>query len=164
MKEIAKKLSMKKTFFVTQLESFFSSITQEYQEKFHDLEVSNTLLSEKAEKHEKDIDSLVEIRNNLSIELEANKATIKKLEDELIYTKSVTVDEHNLELIRENNLLKSKLETQKNRNSDDETSLLQQKIVNLQSFIQKGAGAYNQSIMNRKNEDIVKEISDSLKK
>ena len=164
MKEVAKKLSMKKTFFVTQLESFFNTITQEYQEKFNSLEVENRLLIQKTQTQQKDIDSLIEIRNNLSIELEATQVSIKKLEDELKYTKSITVDEHNLELIRENNLLKSKLEISDNQNSDDEVELLKQKIINLQSFIQKGAGAYNQSIMNRKNEEIVKEISDSLKK
>lgn len=78
MKDIAKKLSMKKTFFVTQLESFFSSITQEYQEKFHDLEVKNKLSHDKIQKQQRDIDSLVEIRNNLSIELEAFQVSIKK--------------------------------------------------------------------------------------
>ncbi|HIP02056.1 MAG TPA: hypothetical protein EYG75_00905, partial [Campylobacterales bacterium] len=60
LKEISKKLTMKKTFFVTQLESFFNTISQEYQEIISAKEVENSLLTEKLNKHELDIKNLVE--------------------------------------------------------------------------------------------------------
>ena len=148
---------MKKTFFTTQLESFFSSITQEFSEKINALELEKNILQDKNNKLEIDINALTKIRTKLTNELEDANKEIKELTNELIYTKNVTTDEQNLELIRENNKLKEQIKS-------DDITLLKQKIANLQNFIQKGGSGYNQTLLEQKNEDIVKEINKNLKK
>jgi uncharacterized protein YlxW (UPF0749 family) len=156
MNNITKKLSMKKTFFVTQLENFFTTISSEYQELFNALEIDNQLLIEKNQKQKRDIDNLVKIKDELSQKLQEAKSQIEELENELKHIKSVKSDEQNIELIRENAILKK-------QNSSQEVKELKQKISNLQNFIQKGGSAYNQSISNQNSENIVKEISKTLK-
>jgi uncharacterized protein YlxW (UPF0749 family) len=156
MNNITKKLSMKKTFFVTQLENFFTTISSEYQELFNALEIDNQLLIEKNQKQKRDIDNLVKIKDELSQKLQEAKSQIEELENELKHIKSVKSDEQNIELIRKNAILKK-------QNSSQEVKELKQKISNLQNFIQKGGSAYNQSISNQNSENIVKEISKTLK-
>ena len=150
---------MKKTFFVTQLESFFSSITTEFTQKLNSYEVENKILKQENEKLSYDVKNLVKIKEKLSSQLEEKISELKVLEKELIYVKEISTDEQNLELIRENNKLKSTISTQK-----EELDSLNQKLKNLQSFASKGANPYNQTILDKKNEEIVKEITESLKK
>jgi len=159
MTELAKKLSMKKTFFVTQLESFFSSITSEFQEKLNSLEVENKLLKEQNEKLNYDVKNLVDIKNKLLKEIEETNSEKKSLEDEVITLKTLSNDERNLELLRENNKLKKETIT-----LVEEIEALKQKINNLQTFLQKGAGAYNQSILEQKKEEVIKEITKNITK
>jgi len=159
MTELAKKLSMKKTFFVTQLESFFSSITSEFQEKLNSLEVENKLLKEQNEKLNYDVKNLVDIKNKLLKEIEEINSEKKSLEDEVITLKTLSNDERNLELLRENNKLKKETTT-----LVEEIEALKQKINNLQTFLQKGAGAYNQSILEQKKEEVIKEITKNITK
>ncbi len=159
MEDLTKKLSMKKTFFVTQLESFFSSITTEFTQKLSSYEVENRVLKQENKKLSYDVQNLVKIKESLSKQVEKKTSELKELEKELIYVKEVSSDEQNLELIRENNKLKTTLSTQK-----EELDSLNQKIKTLQNFASKGANPYNQSILNKKNEDIVREITQNLKK
>jgi len=145
MTELAKKLSMKKTFFVTQLESFFSTMTTEFQEKINSLEVENKLLKEQNQKLSYDVDNLVKIKNKLLSEKEEKEHEIKSLQNELDKYKQTTNDERNLELIRENNRLKKEANT-----LTQEVENLKTKITNLQNFLQKGAGAYSENLLNQK--------------
>jgi len=159
MSDITKKLSMKKTFFVTQLESFFASITNEFNQTINDIEVENKLLKQENDKLKYDVENLVKIKENLTKELEEMSFKAKNLEKELVYVKEVNTDEQNLELIRENNKLKKSLEQK-----DEEIESLKTKIKTLQTIAQKGSNPYNQSIIDKKNEEIVKEITQNLRK
>jgi len=159
MEDLTKKLSMKKTFFVTQLESFFSSITTEFTQKLSSYEVENRVLKQENEKLSYDVENLVKIKDSLTNQLEEKILETKELKKELIYVKEVSTDEQNLELIRENNRLKTTISTQQS-----ELDSLNQKIKTLQNFASKGANPYNQSILEKKNEEIVKEITENLKK
>jgi len=158
MTELSKKLSMKKTFFVTQLESFFNTITSEFQERVSSLEIENKLLKEQNEKLNYDVKNLVEIKNRLQMENEDLQADKKHLKDEIESLKTISNDERNITLLRENNKLK--------KESDAlamEVASLKEKINNLQAFVQKG-GAYSQSILEQKKEDVIKEISKNMTK
>jgi hypothetical protein len=157
LKDISKKLTMKKTFFVTQLEGFFNSISQEYQEIIYKLEVENRLLEEKNSKLEKDIANLISIRKNLTKELEIDQ---QRLED-ATNTKAHT---HYNRLLKENEDLKNRLTELTSTDNKDELELLKQKNKNLQHYISKGANAYTQNIMDQKSEDIIKEIQQNLSK
>ena len=159
MEDLTKKLSMKKTFFVTQLESFFSSITTEFTQKLSSYEVENRVLKQENEKLSYDVENLVKIKEKLTLELEEKSSEIDELKRELTFVKEVSTDEQNLELIRENNRLKSTVSSQKK-----ELETLNQKLKNIQNFASKGANPYNQSILDKKNEEIVKEITQNLKK
>jgi FtsZ-binding cell division protein ZapB len=159
MTELAKKLSMKKTFFVTQLESFFSTMTTEFQDKINSLELENKLLKEQNDKLNYDVKNLVEIKNRLLNEIEEFKQEKKSLQDELQSLKVISNDERNLELIRENNKLKNKTNS-----LVEEIESLKQKISNLQTFLQKGAGAYSSSILEQKKEEVIKEITKNISK
>ncbi len=149
MTELSKKLSMKKTFFVTQLESFFSTITSEFQEKLNSLEVENKLLKEQNEKLNYDVKNLVEIKNNFIKTLDEKEKEIKSLQNELKKTKLTSNDDRNLDLIRENNKLKKE-----SVSLVEEINILKQKIGNLQNFLQKGAGAYNDTLLSQKKKKL----------
>ncbi len=157
LKDISKKLTMKKTFFVTQLEGFFNSISQEYQEAIYKLEIENRLLKEKNSKLEKDVNNLISIRKNLTKELEIDQ---QRLED-ATNTKAHT---HYQKLLEENESLKDKISTLEGEKGDSELTILKQKNKNLQNYISKGANAYTQNIMDQKSEDIIKEIQQNLSK
>ena len=150
---------MKKTFFVTQLESFFSTMTTEFQEKVSSLELENKLLKEQNEKLNYDVKNLVDIKNSLLEEIEEFKKERKELQDELQSLKVISNDERNLELIRENNKLKNKTNS-----LVKEIEGLKDKIGNLQTFLQKGAGAYGNSILEQKKEEVIREITRNITK
>jgi len=159
MTELSKKLSMKKTFFVTQLESFFNTISSEFQEKLNSLEVENKLLKEQNEKLSYDVKNLVEIKNKLLNDIEEKNKEIEHLDFELKKLNETTNDDRNIELIRENNRLK------KESNSlMEEVETLKSKINNLQTFLQKGANAYNDTLLNQKKEEVIKEITKNIAK
>ena len=157
LKDISKKLTMKKTFFATQLEGFFNSISQEYQEVIYKLEFENRLLKEKNEKLEKDIANLISIRQNLTKELEIDQQRLK----EATNTKGTTQYK---KLLQENEELKIKLTQLTSIDNKDELEILKQKNKKLQKYISKGANAYTQNIMDQKSEDIIKEIQQNLSK
>ncbi len=148
---------MKKTFFVTQLESFFSSITTEFTQKLSSYEVENKVLKQENEKLKYDVDNLVKIKEELLSQVAQKTSQIDELKKELVYVKEVSTDEQNLELIRENNKLKNTITSQK-----EEIENLNQKLKKLQNFASKGKNPYNQSILEKKNEEIVKEIKGHL--
>ena len=159
MENLTKKLSMKKTFFVTQLESFFSTITSEYNQKLSSYEIENKVLKQENEKLKYDVDNLIKIKNNLTYNAQEQDVTIQDLKNELVYIKEVSTNEQNLELIRENNKLKKLL-----AEKEDEVKESKDKLKSLQNFASKSSNPYNQSILNKKNEEIVKEITESLRK
>ena len=159
MENLTKKLSMKKTFFVTQLESFFSSMTSEFTQKLSSYEIENRVLKQENEKLKYDVENLVKIKNNLTYNMEEQNTTLKELKSELAYVKEVSTNDQNLELIRQNNRLKKTLDAK-----EDELKELKEKLKNFQNFASKGTNPYNQSILNKKNEEIVKEITQSLRK
>jgi len=159
MTDLTKKLSMKKTFFVTQLESFFNTITQEFQEKLQSIEVENKVLKEKNKKLEYDVNNLVEIKNKLLEEIRIIKKSSETISEELRNTKSMNSDEYNLELIRKNNKLKKQIKT-----LTEELENIKKNTISKQSTLSRGAVAYNQNLMQKKNEEIIREITKSLKK
>ena len=161
LKEISKKLTMKKTFFVTQLESFFNTITQEYQEIINAKEVENSLLQEKLNKHEQDIKNLVEIKNRLQKVEEIDKKRIQSLQEEVSRLRQSSDNTYNQNLANENRELKKRVESK-----DDSAELheLRVKVKQLQGFISKGATAYNDNLSNQSSEKLIQEISESLKK
>ncbi|MCH9814493.1 MAG: hypothetical protein K0U47_11200 [Epsilonproteobacteria bacterium] len=161
LKEISKKLTMKKTFFVTQLESFFNSIVQEYQEIINQKEIENSLLQEKIKKLEIDINNLVEIRNKQAktIEIEAKRVT--SLQEEVKTLRQSSNSSYNKSLAQENRELKKQLDSEE---ESEELQELKAKIKQLQSFISKGATAYSENLANQNSEKLIQEINDSLKK
>ncbi len=156
LKDISKKLTMKKTFFVTQLEGFFNAISQEYQDLIHQKEVENSLLEEKILKNEKDIKNLVQIKEELKSELFLKDEYIKNLEKKM----NDSADIRYKKLLKENLHLKEKI----NENDSLEVSRLKQQIKNLQNIIAKGASGYNDTLKERDKEALIKEISKTLKK
>jgi len=134
-------------------------MTTEFQEKINSLEVENKLLKEQNQKLSYDVDNLVKIKNKLLSEKEEKEHEIKSLQNELDKYKQTTNDERNLELIRENNRLKKEANT-----LTQEVENLKTKITNLQNFLQKGAGAYSENLLNQKKEEVIKEITKNITK
>ncbi len=164
LKDISKKLTMKKTFFVTQLEGFFNAISQEYQEIIHQKEIENTTLKEKLTKQEKDINNLVNIKNTLSLELEESKKTIQSLQNKIDNLKNSSQSDLQHKLIVENQTLKQKLEKATQTNPDiQQIQDLKNQIKKLQQIIAKGA-SYNPTLQSQDKEALIEEISKSLKK
>ena len=161
LKEISKKLTMKKTFFVTQLESFFNTITQEYQEIINQKEVELSILQEKCNKQELDIKNLVEIKNKLQKGQEIDKKHILSLQEEVTKHRQSSDNGYNQNLATENRELKKRLES---KDDSGELHELKSKVKQLQGFISKGANAYNDNLANQSSEKLIQEISDSLKK
>jgi len=161
LKEISKKLTMKKTFFVTQLESFFNTITQEYQELINAKELENSILQEKLSKHELDIKNLVEIKYKLQKTEEIDKKRIASLQEEVNRLRLASDNTYNQNLADENRQLKKIVES---KDDSAELNELKAKIKQLQGFISKGANAYNDNLANQSSEKLIQEISKSLKK
>ncbi len=165
LKDISKKLTMKKTFFTTQLEGFFNSITQEYNNLIHELEVEKRLIEEKATKLEKDVENLVSIKKEYAKSSEIDKRRIKELQESLARSRNVGSNAYTETLQNENSTLKKELEALKSNYHDSkEVKELQEKVVKLQGFLTRGANAYTDNIMNDNKENIIREISESLKK
>ena len=165
LKEISKKLTMKKTFFTTQLEGFFNSITQEYQDAIHEIEVEKRVLQEKVIKLEKDVQNLVEIKNKYERTSDIDKRVINDYKDNLANSRELSSSAYSQKLQKENEILKSELEELKKTKSDPkETQELQDKVKELQGYLAKGVSAYNDNIITQKNEELIKEINESLKK
>ncbi len=156
LKDISKKLTMKKTFFVTQLEGFFNAISSEYQELIHQKEVENSLLEEKIAKCEKDIKNLVNIKEELTTKLLEKDDYIKNLENKL----SEPEDTKYKKLLQENLSYKEQLQ----KNSSEEITKLKEQITKLQNIIAKGAHSYNDTLQNQNKEALIEEISKTLKK
>ncbi len=164
LKDISKKLTMKKTFFITQLEGFFNAISQEYQEIIHQKEIENTTLKEKLTKQEKDINNLVNIKNTLSLEIEESKKTIQSLQNQIDNLKNSSQSDLQHKLIVENQTLKQKLEKATQTNPDmKQIQDLQNQIKKLQQIIAKGA-SYNPTLQSQDKEALIEEISKNLKK
>ena len=161
LKDISKKLTMKKTFFVTQLESFFNTISQEYQEVINAKDVENSLLIEKLNKHELDIKNLVEIKNRLQKIEEIDKKHIASLQEEVGRLRQTSDNTYNQNLANENRELKKRVDS---KDDSAELTELRAKVKQLQDFISKGATAYNDNLANQSSEKLIREISKSLKK
>jgi len=165
LKDISKKLTMKKTFFTTQLEGFFNSITQEYNNHIHELEVEKRIIEEKTSKLEKDVENLVAIKKEYEKSSKIDKRRIKELQDSLARSRNVGSNAYTQTLQNENAAYKEELKTLKSDYHDSkEVQELQEKVQKLQGFLNKGANAYQDNIMSEKKENIIKEISESLKK
>jgi DNA repair ATPase RecN len=168
LKEISKKLTMKKTFFTTQLEGFFNSITQEYQDAIHEIELEKRVLQEKVIKLEKDVQNLVEIKNRYEKTRDIDKRLINGYKDNLANSRELSSSAYAQKLQKENEILKSELEELKKiKSAPQETQELQElkeKVKKLQGYLAKGISAYNDSIITQKNEELIKEINESLKK
>jgi predicted RNase H-like nuclease (RuvC/YqgF family) len=152
---------MKKTFFVTQLESFFNSITQEYQEIINSKDVEISIMQEKLNKQEIDIKNLVEIKNSLQKSEDIYKKQIKSLQDEVTKLRQSSDNSYNQNLENENRELKKQI---RSKDNSTEIQSLKQKIKQLQNIIAKGATAYNDNLANQNSEKLIQEISQSLKK
>lgn len=160
LKDISKKLTMKKSFFVTQLEGFFNAITQEYQELIHQKEVENSLLEEKIRKLEKDVENLVAIRHRLNETVASLKAQCTHLEERLETQRAQSDDERYRKLLEENRNLKTQL--RKYEESDIET--LRAQVEKLKNALQKGAGTYQENLASQQTEAMIEAISKTLKK
>jgi len=164
LKDISKKLTMKKTFFTTQLEGFFNSITQEYQDVIHELEVQKRVVEEKVITLEQDVQNLVEIKKKYEKSAEIDKRRIRELQESLATNRDMQSNAYAETLLKENQTLKEKLKSiEDNPPNNTQITELQNKIQKLQAYISKGANAYTDNIMNDKKEHIIKEINDSLK-
>jgi predicted RNase H-like nuclease (RuvC/YqgF family) len=165
LKDISKKLTMKKTFFTTQLEGFFNSITQEYQTLIHELEVEKRVVEERVSKLEKDVENLVEIKKSLEKTNQIDQRRIKELQESLASSRHLGSNAYVETLQEENEQLKNEIQTLKNNQADnEEVEALKEKVQKLQGYISKGANAYNDNLMSETKESIIKEISESLKK
>jgi len=165
LKEISKKLTMKKTFFTTQLDGFFNSITQEYQDAIHQIEVEKRVLQEKVIKLEQDVKNLVEIKNKYERSSSIDKRLINDYKDNLANTKQLSSSAYSQKLQQENQLLKDELEKlKKTQTQPKEVEELKEKVKKLQGYLAKGVSAYNDNIITQKNEELIKEINESLKK
>ncbi len=166
LNEIAKKIALKKTFFMTQLDSFFNMVQNEYQEIIHKQDLELSLLKEKMQKYKQDIENLVKIRDKLSKQITELRAENSRLK--LLLSRKDT-KEINDNLARENSELLKKVESleyELERLAKENRMLMEikDKILNLQSSISKGADSYSQNILQKKSEEIVKEIKEALKK
>ncbi len=165
LKDISKKLTMKKTFFVTQLEGFFNAVSQEYQELIQEKEVENSLLKEQNNELQKDIKNLVAIKQEMLTKLAIEKKHITTLQDSLEKFQDANDETSVQKLLEENKILKAKLTTiQGHESQDQEINILKQKVKKLQGIISKGANAYNNNMTNQNTEAIIEEISKSIKK
>ena len=165
LKDISKKLTMKKTFFTTQLEGFFNSITQEYNNIIHELEVEKRLTEEKATKLEKDVENLVTIKKEYEKSSKIDKRRIKELQESLAKSRNVGSSAYTQTLQNENRTLKKELEALKSDHHDSkEMQVLEEKVQKLQGFLAKGSNPYAENISNENKENIIREISESLKK
>lgn len=165
LKDISKKLTMKKTFFTTQLEGFFNSITQEYTNHIHELEVEKRLIEEKATKLEKDVENLVAIKIEYEKSSQIDKRRIKELQESLASSRNIGSNAYTETLQNENATLKKELESLKSDYHDSqEVKELQDKVQKLQGILSKGANPYQDNLMSEKKDTIIKEISESLKK
>ncbi len=165
LQDISKKLTMKKTFFTTQLEGFFNSITQEYNNLIHELEVEKRLLEEKANKLEKDVQNLVAIKQEYEKNSHIDKRRIKELQESLATSRNLGSNAYTKKLQDENETLKQELKAlQSNHHDSQEVVQLQEKVEKLKNFLAKGANPYQDNLISEKKEDIIKEISASLKK
>jgi len=160
VKDISKKLTMKKSFFVTQLEGFFNAISQEYQELIHQKEVENSLLEEKIQKLEKDIENLVKIRHELTQTIDAQKAEIEHLHKEKFDTKDFTQDDYYKKLLEENRALREQLNTKES----EEVKMLKAQVDKLKAALAKGANSYQETLQSQNKEALIEEISKSLKR
>lgn len=158
LKDISKKLTMKKSFFVTQLEGFFNAISQEYQDLIHQKEVENSLLEERLHKLENDVQNLVQIREELTERLKEKEHYIEKLE----HKKSIadgSEDKHYKKLLEENQRLKEQLR----QNKSEEVDTLKAQIEKLRTLLSKGGNSYQNTLSDQHKEAIIEEISKSLK-
>ena len=146
LKEISKKLTMKKTFFITQLEGFFNAISHEYQEIIHQKELENSILEEKIAKCEKDIKNLVSIKEDLILKISEQDEYIKNLEKRVNQSQNENKGENfNLEHFQE-------------------VEKLKEQIQKLQNIISKGAKSYKDTLHNQNKEALIEEITKTLKK
>ena len=160
LKDISKKLTMKKSFFVTQLEGFFNAITQEYQELIHQKEVENSLLEEKIQKLERDVANLVEIRHSLQDALNQKEAYITKLEQECSRAAEKPGDAHYQRLLEENIALREQLK----KSSSEEVEALRAQLEKMRALLSKGAGSYQDALTEQQKEKLIEEITKNLKK
>ncbi len=164
LKDISKKLTMKKTFFVTQLEGFFNAISHEYQELIHQKEIENAALQEKMTELEKDVKNLVEIKNRLLKEVSIEKEHVNTLQNELKTLQNNNKSDFQHKLIVENQELKKKIDTKEQNESQAATiKSLQEQIKKLQQIISKGS-SYKNTLQDQNQEALIEEISKSLKK
>jgi hypothetical protein len=159
--EITKKLSMKKTFFATQLDSLFNSISSEYQNLINKKDIEISLLQEKIDKQENDIKNLVEIKNKFMKNSDIENRRLESLQVEVNKLRNLSNNEYNQNLANENRELKRKLQSNDDSNEIKE---LKEKIIKLQGYITKGANAYSSNLSDQKSEKLIQEISQSLKK
>lgn len=160
LKDISKKLTMKKSFFVTQLEGFFNAISQEYQELIHQKEVENSLLEEQVQKLQKDIDNLVTIRKELTEQLQRQQEHIKKLEEEAYRNKKLSEDDLYKKLLEENHTLRAELK----KSGSEEVRQLKAQLEKLQRFIARGGDSYRENLDMQNREALIEEINKSLKR
>ncbi len=167
LNDISKKIALKKTFFITQLDTLLNTVQNEYQEIIHKQEMELSLLRDKNEKYKKDIQNLVEIRNNLAKENTKLKAENSRLK--ILLSKKDSKEITDKVLLEENEKLVKKieaLERELKKLSQENKSLnqMKEKILSLQAAVQKGSNAYNQNLAQQKNEDLIKEIKEALSK
>ena len=165
LKDISKKLTMKKTFFTTQLEGFFNSITQEYNNLIHELEVEKRLIEEKASTLEKDVENIVNIKKEYEKSSQIDKRRIQELQETLAKSRDIGSNAYTQTLQNENTTLKKELAALKSNHHDSkEVAQLQENVERLKGFLAKGSNPYQDNLLSEKKEDIIKEISESLKK
>jgi predicted RNase H-like nuclease (RuvC/YqgF family) len=157
LKDISRKLTMKKSFFVTQLEGFFNAISQEYQDLIHQKEVENSLLEEKIQKLEHDVANLVQIRHELQAEVSQKDALIERLENDAGRENN---DPHYQKLLEENISLREQLR----ENRSDEVDALKAELKKMRSILTKGAGSYQDTLSQQQKERLIEEITKNLKK
>jgi len=165
LKEISKKLTMKKTFFTTQLEGFFNSISQEYQEAIHKIELEKRALEERIADLEKDVKNLVEIKKAYENELKLDKSLISEYKSTLDTSSTADTNSYTKKLEDENLYLKEELKkTKLHLDKNEEVESLKDQIKKLQAHLAKGISAYNDNISRQKSEEIIKEIKNNISK
>jgi len=165
LKEISQKLTMKKTFFTTQLEGFFNSITQEYQEAIHKIELEKRALEERIAELEKDVKNLVEIKKAFEKELNLDKELLNDYKNTIRSTKDLSSTAYMKKIEDENKILKEELDRIKDKkNDEDEIESLKNQIKKLQAHLAKGISAYNDNINIQKSEEIIREIKNNISK
>ncbi len=156
---------MKKTFFTTQLEGFFNSISQEYQEAIHKIELEKRALEERIADLEKDVKNLVEIKKAYENELKLDKSLISEYKSTLDTSSTADKNSYTKKLEDENLLLKEELKkTKLHLDKNEEVESLKDQIKKLQAHLAKGISAYNDNISRQKSEEIIKEIKNNISK